>query len=246
MLDRFLPGRQRERLSGRALAFVVVLLVHLLLALVLIFLTPPGPKKRNDNTPNVMVLLPDSEPQRERKAAPRAKAASKPLATPRPSTTPIPPVATPAPPTKPVIFGDLAYNSVDIAKIPSVAPSSSADAGTGQDSDSAQGVGTGPGGVTLYKAEWVREPTNAELSFYMPKNLPEASSGMIACRTAPRNLVEDCVALDDDPRGTGISRALVNAAWQFKVRPPRINGKPEVGSWVRIRIEFTERARSSN
>jgi protein TonB len=242
VIDQFLPARLREPrrpLRGRALAFLIVLLVHLLLVLVLIFLAPPTPKKRNDNTPSTFILLPDAEPQRARKAAARAKpAASKPLS----KTTPVPPPEKPKVPTKPVVFGDLAYNAVDISKIPS-APASSAEAGTGQDSDSAKGVGTGPGGVTLYKAEWAREPTHAELAFYMPKNQPDDSWGMIACKTIERNLVDECVALDDFPHGSGIARALVNASWQFKVRPPRINGVPEVGSWVRIRIDFSSKNR---
>ena len=227
-------GRHRERISGRAAAFIIVVIVHLLLTALLLLLTPPAPKPRNDNTPSTFILLPDVTPQRARKAAARKRPpASKPL-----STTPIPPPLVPVPPSKPVVFGDLAYNAVDIAKLPSAAPPSNAD-GDGTNRDTAAGIGTGPGGVTLYKAEWVREPTNAELSFYMPKNLPDSSWGMVACRTVARNLVEDCVALEDYPRGSGISRALVNAAWQFKVRPPRIDGKPEIGSWVRIRIEFS-------
>lgn len=226
-------------LRGRALAFAIVVLVHVLLALLLLLITPPGPKKRNDNTPSVFILLPNSEPQRARKAAAKAKpAATKPLA-----TTTVPPPEKPAVPTKPVIFGDLAYNAVDISKMPSAAPVGTADAGTGTDADTAAGEGTGPGGVTLYKAEWVREPTNAELSFYLPKRRMPESWGVIACRTIPRNLVDDCVPLGDYPAGSGIARALVNAAWQFKVRPPRVNGVPEVGAWVRIRIDFSEAAR---
>lgn len=236
---QLLPGRQRERSNGRALAFAIVVLVHLLLVLMLILIVPPAPKKRSDNTPSVFVLLPDSTPQRARKAAARKRpAASKPLA-----TTPVPPLEIPVVPAKPVVFGDLAYNAVDISKMPSTAPSGTADAGSGQDGDTAQGVGTGPGGVTLYKAEWQREPTQAELSFYMPKNQPDDSWGTIACRTAARNLVEDCVPLGDFPSGSGIARGLVNASWQFRVRPPRINGKPEIGSWVRIRIDFSANGR---
>jgi protein TonB len=237
VLDRLLPGRQRERISGRALAFTIVVLIHMLLAGVLLIITPPKPKPKNDNTPNVFLLLPDPTPQRERKPAPKAQPpASKAL-----TTTPVPPPQKPQPPAKPVVFGDLAYSAFDIAKMTSAAPASTTDAGVGASSDSAAGVGTGPGGVTLYKAEWVREPTQAELSFYMPKGMPDNSWGMIACRTAARFLVEDCVALEDSPRGSGISRALTNAAWQFKVRPPRIDGKAEVGAWVRIRIDFSSK-----
>jgi glycerol-3-phosphate dehydrogenase len=46
---------------------------------------------------------------------------------------------------------------------------------------------------------------------------------------------------EDGAEETVRARALVNASWQFKVRPPRINGIPEVGSWVRIRIEFSSK-----
>ena len=51
--------------------------------------------------------------------------------------------------------------------------------------------------------------------------------------------VDDCVALGES-RGSQMARAVLAAAWQFRVRPPRVGGKFLVGEWVRIRIEWTE------
>jgi protein TonB len=100
-------------------------------------------------------------------------------------------------------------------------------------------VGTAPNGEPLYAAEWYREPTNQELSTYMPRRMPDGGGwGMVACRTAERYRVTDCVELGQAPSGSHLAGAVRQAAWQFLVRPPRVGGKPMIGEWVRIRIDY--------
>jgi len=103
------------------------------------------------------------------------------------------------------------------------------------------GPGRGPNGEPLYDADWYRRPTRAELAFYIPRNAPPSGWGMIACQTVPGFRVEDCRVVAESPSGSGLARAVQQAAWQFRVLPPRIGGKPLVGSWVRIRIEYTQK-----
>lgn len=98
-------------------------------------------------------------------------------------------------------------------------------------------VGTAPNGEPLYAAAWYREPRDDELRGYL-STASGPGWGLIACRTAPDYRVEDCVGLDEYPNGSQINRAVLAAAWAFQVRPPRIGGRPLVGAWVRIRIDY--------
>ena len=98
-------------------------------------------------------------------------------------------------------------------------------------------VGTAPNGEPLYAAAWYREPSKDELRGYL-STASGPGWGLIACRTAPDYRVEDCVGLDEYPNGSQINRAILAAAWQFRVRPPRIGGQSMAGSWVRIRIDY--------
>ena len=98
-------------------------------------------------------------------------------------------------------------------------------------------VGKGPNGEALYAAKWAREPTDAELGGYLPRNAPEGF-GLVACKTMPEDRVEDCIELDQEPHGSHLASAVRQAAWQFRVRPPRKGGHALIGSWVRIRIDY--------
>ena len=103
--------------------------------------------------------------------------------------------------------------------------------------------GSGPNGERLYAAAWYREPYDSELKGYLSTAQPGWAT--IACRTVADFRVDDCVAVAEWPRGSQLARAVLAAAWQFKVRPPRIGGRSQVGEWVRIRIDYGIKRRNA-
>ncbi len=107
-------------------------------------------------------------------------------------------------------------------------------------------AGTAPDGSRLYNAQWYREPRDAEIDGYMRPGQASGRWAIIACRTIADYHVDDCQELDESPRGSGMARVLRQAAWQFLVRPPRINGTPQVGAWVRIRFDFIRGKRNDD
>ena len=221
------PSLQR-RLSGLALALGVNLgLVFLLLWLGWF---PPEPKKVSQAL--VVDFLPESHSAAQR-AARRSR--SQPARKPPPVVLPAKPtiaVAPPPPPqSKTLPFIPMSSEEMAAGDIGKLAK---ADSGSAGDSEV---VGRGPHGEVLYNAEWARRPTPTELGGYLPKNADDGF-GLVACKTIAGDRVEDCVELDQTP-GSRLASAVRQAAWQFRVRPPRRNGIPLVGSWVRIRIEYT-------
>ena len=106
--------------------------------------------------------------------------------------------------------------------------------------DSAR-VGTAPNGQPLYAATWHRRLRDDEMRGYL--STADPGYAVIACRTVPDYRVEDCVLESEWPGGSQMGRAVLAMAWQFRVRPPMLGGRYQVGEWVRIRITYTVQER---
>ena len=242
-----LVERLRTGAGRRTVGISLALLIEGLLLLALLSLgvvEQPGEKSERitavsleaseaaEETPEAR--SPEPERRAEEQPVPQPPARAEPLPPqpsepqpPQPMPTPLeqPPAAAiprsairPAPPARPV------YGPPDTGGSPALRDS--------------ERVGTAPNGEPLYAAAWYREPTDDQLRAYL-STARGPGWGLIACRTAPDYRVEDCVGLGEYPEGSQITRAVLAAAWEFRVRPPRLGGRPLVGTWVRIRIDYS-------
>ncbi|WP_179045100.1 hypothetical protein [Sphingobium lactosutens] len=234
-------AKVRQRAGG--VLFALVLNLLLLLAL---FTLSPGfqPPREDQRLPVTFDVEAGPKAEKEQAKAEKTEKREQDKASPKKQAEPVvrPPIPVEKPAEQPPSpFPFLTLNreqmaSADIGAMPKAAQG----AGDGKgDSAAVQGPGEGPGGVQLFEAEWYRRPTHAELSTYLPANAPAQGYGLVACKTVDHYHVENCQMLGESPLGSGFAKAVRLAAWQFLVLPPRVNGKVMVGSWVRIRIDYT-------
>ena len=236
-----LRGKAGERLTGVVLALLAELILVLAL-LSLGFTQEPVKKPGSLVSVTIEQDAPQSPDQPKPKAAPSAQSPAQPREVPDQPVpdVPVTPPSTPPPAIIPVSKTQMAQ--FDLRNMPQVAPAAKPKFGpadTGSPGDSKR-VGSAPNGQPLYAAAWYREPYDSELSGYL-STADGPGWALIACRTVPEFRVEDCVGLDEYPNGSNIERSVLAAAWQFRVRPPRLGGVSKYGEWVRIRIDYTER-----
>lgn len=241
--DRW-PGLRR-RVTGLALALAIEgAIVALLLTL--------GVASHNQanmaETLTSVVFGPDKakdtpKPPRPEKAARQAPrvAVNTPVAPQPPQTAPAlrPAPANPPAALIPLTRGEMAGSNISNIKpkLPTGPPSNQmGPQDTGSQGDTPR-VGTAANGQPLYAASWYRKPYEDELRGYL-STAEGPGWATINCKTVPDYRVEDCVLEDEYPSGSGMGRAVLAAAWQFRVRPPRIGGVSQVGDWVRIRITY--------
>jgi periplasmic protein TonB len=228
---------ERPPLQRRASGLALAVAVNVALLLLLLTLGRFAPEAKKASQALMVDLVPESH---SAAATTNIKVTLKPNPRSQKQPPKSPPIVLPSKPTiavpparssKPAPFIEMSSAEMaasDLRALPK--------GGSGSEGDS-EVVGTGPHGEVLYAAEWARHPTDAQLSGYLPANAPDGY-GLIACRTIPGDRVDDCIELDQEPRGSHLASAVRQAAWQFRVRPPRKNGVPLVGSWVRIEIDY--------
>jgi protein TonB len=241
-------ARLRAPLRQRSVAFALALIVELGLALLLWFMAPVLADKKPPPTTTTFGIdtVPGEteEPARTEQKKAAAKSAAREKAQPelpKPVETPPPqPEPTPLPSTF-IRMTRSEYKAADIAGRGSVpaAPTAGETAASGgsRPGDSAV-VGKAPNGEPLYAAEWYRRPTDAELAPYRSRRAYGPGWGQIICRTIAGHRVEDCQEVGESPRGSGYAGGVRQAAWQFRVRAPRVGGKELTGTWVSIRIIY--------
>jgi protein TonB len=231
----------RERFGRRAVAVLAAIAIELLLLALLFTLGGSGlaPGGQADTITTFDIAA--APPQQAEESPEQEEAADTASLVPQAAS---PPPPAPMPPQAAIIpLSREDMQSADIADLaPPLAQPRTGGPAYGPAFAAAPGdtevVGRAPNGEPLYAARWYREPSRGELAGYL-----STASGpgwaLIACRTAPQWRVEDCVGLDEYPQGSQLQRAVLAAAWQFQVRPPRRGGQSLVGSWVRIRIEYS-------
>lgn len=241
----------RGRWSERGLGFVLALVAEGLLVLTVLSLgwIEQDEKPRDRNLVSVSFEASDTKkaakeppaPPQHKQAAAAVQTASQPQQVP-PSIQPAP--SNPAPAAIiPISREQMAI--FDLSRMPRQnAPAAApgrmmGPANFGVPGDSKR-VGTAPNGQPMYAAAWYREPYDDELKGYL-STAQGPGWALIVCRTVADFRVDSCVGLDEYPDGSQIQRAVLAAAWQFRVRPPRINGVSQVGTWVRIRIDYGTR-----
>lgn len=233
----------RRRLAAIGIAVVLeALLLWLLLSSLGIVDSPKGEQSAlvSFDVSEAPEAAPEPAETPESQVQPDVRPAPRPSESPPPPTPTAPQAAPTQPPAIAIVRPQAPVAPTGRRPIQPVSPDAPmygpADTGAPASTDSVR-VGTAPDGEPLYAARWYREPYADELRGYL-STATGPGWGLIACQTAPDYRVENCVAIDESPRGSMINRAVLAAAWQFKVRPPRLGGRSLVGAWVRIRIDY--------
>lgn len=248
-----MQGARRGKLASLAIALAIEALIVLLLLTLGMGITGKKDEEKVFTEFSAQDFSAPAEPEPEQPAEAQPEDSTTPVEVPpmpdRPTPLdlpeperPKPPIVsnpTPAPPPPPPAQPAPRASPSIAAKINPGRTYGPVDSGPPRTSMDTERVGTAPNGEPLYAARWYREPTDQELAGYLSTaNGPGVA--LIACKTVAGYYVEDCELLSESPQGSQLGRAVLAAAWQFRVRPARLGGREQFGTWVRIRITYSQ------
>lgn len=238
-----LPESVRTQLGRRTTGLLLALILEALLVLALLRLGRVDLTRKSDGASlKTFALAPDSEEQKATPEKPSFKSEQQQVSPETPQPVPDKPIL---PQTLPTMI-QLSPQDMQMADISRIQPreqqtpnvkSTFGPSDNGASQDTPRMAGTGPNGEPLYAAEWYRKPYDNELNGYL-STASGPGWGLIACRTVADFRVDDCAIVDEYPAGSRIANAVLQAAWQFRVRPPRRGGRALLGEWVGIRIDY--------
>lgn len=241
------PQLDRSELRRRSLGMAIALLLEamFIFAILSLSIRSAGPEAGRKSL-STFSLNAESAPKTAQKSDTQTPVTTEQQRTfvppiPKPLLPPVNPVKVPPPTPDYIEVSKADFDAMDLSKLKGGDKAGASNGtGAGQGPKGSMGPGLGPGGAQLYPVAWLREPYDAELAPYLAavKRVPSGASADIACRMVERNRVENCQIISENPRGTGLAKALRLAAWQFLVKPPRIDNKPQLGVWVRIHFDF--------
>lgn len=248
-----LQGARQRKLASLAIALVIEALILLLLLTLGMGIVSDKEEEKVFTEFAAQDFSPPAEPEPEQQAQAQPEDSATPVEVPpvpdRPTPLdlpeperPKPPIVsnpTPAPPPPPPAQPAPRASPSIAAKINPNRTYGPVDSGPPRTSMDTERVGTAPNGEPLYAARWYREPTDQELAGYL-STAKSPGVALIACKVVAGYYVEDCELVSESPQGAGLGRAVLAASWQFRVRPARLGGREQFGTWVRIRITYSD------
>jgi len=236
--QRYGFARRRDRASALGLTLVSYVVM---LAILVVFEKGPLARISADDALNTILVTPPKSPspppprqppsRREGGSPKRAKLAPEPALVPQ---TAAPAVIAPIIDLPKTEFAEEGPASA------ASGPSRIGGAGSGSGGNGAgTGSQSGSGGPAIYRAEWQRLNSPAELNRNMPRHVPQGIGwGEIVCRASTGFRVTDCKLWGESPKGSGYGQAVLGIADVFRVKPPIVDGKPQLGAWVLIHIGY--------
>jgi TonB family protein len=99
-----------------------------------------------------------------------------------------------------------------------------------------------PAPAQVTNPDWEKIPNGDDFAARFPPQALEAGKGGradIECKVAAEGFLKNCRVVSETPKGEGFGNAALAMAWDFKMKPQSVDGKPVEGASVHIPIRFT-------